>query len=93
MITLKDGTEISSYTGIYFGRGSTRRDLEFIPEGPFTPGERRALGLQMVSTGPFTIKKMPCCGRKIRYETYLNVPTETTPCPCGADGMWVVRYE
>ena len=85
--------QINKYVGIHFSKGMRPIDLRFVPAGPFTPGQRRALGLQVVSDGPFTIEKMPCCGRKIRWETYLDVPTETTPCPCGADWSWVIKYE
>ena len=36
---------------------------------------------------------MPCCNQSYTFKTVEEVPSETTPCPCGADWSWLVEYE
>ena len=45
------------------------------------------------SSGRLVIADMPCCGRSFPSATIEDIPTETTPCPCGTEGMCVVKYE
>ncbi len=34
---------------------------------------------------------MPC-GRTVNYQTYEDIPAESTPCPCGNPKHWLIKY-
>ena len=40
---------------------------------------------------PFAVE-MPC-GEMLRYESRDDLPDEDTPCPCGDESHWAVKYE
>jgi len=69
------------YVGIQFAAGYRPSDLLTTLEGVAGPNDGQV------------VIPMPCCGQQIRYPSINDIPTETTPCPCGADWAWVVKYE
>ena len=76
--------QIDKYFGIHFSKGTGPKDvLNFLPAFEVSP----------VEGAPLVLIPMLCCGRTFTYETIDDIPTETTPCPCGADWSWVVKYE
>ena len=74
-------TDIKPYIGIQFAAGWRSGDLRTAVEALAGP------------TGGTVLIPMPCCGQSFKYATIEDIPTETTPCPCGTEGMYVVKYE
>lgn len=74
-------TTIKKYVGIQFAAGWGPADVRTAVEALAGPVEGQVVIL------------MPCCGQSFTYATIEDIPTVTTPCPCGADWSFVVKYE
>ena len=72
-------TTIKKYAGIQFASGKGPQDIKLLPD--------------WANNSDLIVIPMPCCGRTFTYETIDEIPTETLPCPCGADWSWVIKYE
>ena len=86
MVQMLSDCKVQKYIGLSFSKGAN----------PLTLLERGSWDNRWGSFRPtdgITAVPMPCCGQTIRYESIYDIPTETTPCPCGADWSWVVKYQ
>ncbi len=96
-LLLKNPASLSFSSSIYHGV-SIETDKEFpVVEIAFRDitAPKEVVGLNVVGSldSVFTLKIVMPCEAEYKYKNLADIPKVSTPCDCGDETHWVVKYE